>query len=585
IAGFLGALTLHLNKYLITITTVSAIGSIRGHTVYQAIDFEIIPVINPTGQTASPDSELLALVKNHLNSAKLYFSYTLDISNSLQRQAQKGTLPEAFSYTQFDDRFFWNKHLVRDLLAVDHPDISKFVLPVINGFVSLSKTTICGKRVTFGIISRRSRFRAGTRYFTRGVDGNGNVANFNETEQILILHDYDGEPTMSYVQIRGSVPLVWQEINTLKYVPALHIGTPSRLPQDPRKLDASSKAASANSTFTSVQSLGLPATEKHLQQLLAYYNQVYIVNLVNNKGRERRIKSALEVAMSNLEKYADRVKYVYFDFHHECSGMRWDRVSLLVDLLRAQGLAIDDFNVNNSLWFEAHMLSSTGVASSSTLVTDRLQTAVVRTNCMDCLDRTNVVQSFIARWVLHQQLMSYGIINTLSTSFDGVDPAFESMFRNTWAENGNVISEAYSGTGALKTDFTRTGRRTRRGALSDLYNSIHRYILNNFYDGHRQDAYDLFLGVYDPATDSTLAEALTYDKRPLLLQAAPYLIYSGILMLIAAWLLPRQNVESRMPMSLFVLLWIGILLYGLSLVLLNRTSYVNWPKLSPPDFV
>ena len=52
----------------------------------------------------------------------------------------------------------------------------------------------------------------------------------------------------------------------------------------------------------------------------------------------------------------------------------------------------------------------------------------------------------------------------------------------------------YSGTGALKTDFTRTGQRTRAGALQDLTNSIIRYGKNNFFDGSRQDAFDLVLG-------------------------------------------------------------------------------------------
>lgn len=45
---------------------------------------------------------------------------------------------------------------------------------------------------------------------------------------------------------------------------------------------------------------------------------------------------------------------------------------------------------------------------------------------------------------------------------------------------------AYSGTGALKTDFTKTGRRTRQGMFEDLSNSVMRYLKNNFFDGARQ---------------------------------------------------------------------------------------------------
>ena len=78
------------------------------------------------------------------------------------------------------------------------------------------------------IISRRNRYRAGTRYFRRGIDHEGHVANFVETEQILLL-DRMGKPTgdlgarLSFVQIRGSVPVYWAEINTLRYKPDLQI--------------------------------------------------------------------------------------------------------------------------------------------------------------------------------------------------------------------------------------------------------------------------------------------------------------------------------------------------------------------------
>ena len=123
------------------------------------------------------------------------------------------------------------------------------------------------------------------------------------------------------------------------------------------------------------------------------------------------------------------------------------------------------------------------------------QTSVIRTNCMDCLDRTNVVQSTFARCVITRQLIDCGVFKET----DRVDmfPDFERMFRNSmacskssdvivWADNANVVSKAYSGTGALKTDFTRTGKRSTSGLLLDGQNSVERYILNNFFDVTRQ---------------------------------------------------------------------------------------------------
>ena len=84
-----------------------------------------------------------------------------------------------------------------------------------------------GRKLQLCLVSRRSRFRAGTRYFRRGIDHDGHVANFNETEQIATVPSQTGPTeaatTLSFVQIRGSVPVFWAEINTLRYKPDLQI--------------------------------------------------------------------------------------------------------------------------------------------------------------------------------------------------------------------------------------------------------------------------------------------------------------------------------------------------------------------------
>ena len=53
------------------------------------------------------------------------------------------------------------------------------------------------------------------------------------------------------------------------------------------------------------------------------------------------------------------------------------------------------------------------------------------------------------------------------------------------------MSNLYTGTPALKTDFTRTGKRTYRGAMNDGINSVTRYYINNFTDGYFCDCLDL----------------------------------------------------------------------------------------------
>lgn len=124
------------------------------------------------------------------------------------------------------------------------------------------------------------------------------------------------------------------------------------------------------------------------------------------------------------------------------------------------------------------------------------QKGVIRTNCMDCLDRTNVVQSAIGRHILNHQLLRLGIASFPDKGLS-VYEDFENVFNNVWANNGDAISREYAGTSALKGDFTRTGKRNLQGMMNDATNSIARMYQNTFKDYFRQAAIDYLLGETD----------------------------------------------------------------------------------------
>ena len=68
------------------------------------------------------------------------------------------------------------------------------------------------------LISRRSIYRNGRRFNTRGADEEGHVANFVESEQIVERED---GRVYSHVQVRGSIPLEWTQRPYLKYTPKI----------------------------------------------------------------------------------------------------------------------------------------------------------------------------------------------------------------------------------------------------------------------------------------------------------------------------------------------------------------------------
>lgn len=511
-------------------------GTLLGHLIFKVKSFDIIPFHEYTF-TDSTEETYVELVKNHLSAAPLYFSHTYDLTNAFQRHNNQ------VGWKKADERFFWNQYILHDLIemAENHISVQDFICPMIYGYVNIIPTTINNQLVTFGLITRRSKHRAGTRYFRRGIDSDGNVANFNETEQILCVptpstdneHDVS---VFSYVQTRGSIPVQWAEINNLRYRPKLN-----------------------------VLSHAVDSAREHFSQQKQIYGKNYLVNLVNQSGYELPVKTAYEMLVNELND--PELSYIYFDFHHECSKMRWDRVQLLIENLEAMGL-------DEQKWFQAKF----GNEKKAVL---EVQTSVVRTNCMDCLDRTNVVQSQLAKWVLQKQLIVAGVLPNSNHIIWDIDPAFTAVFRGMWADNANVVSTSYSGTGALKTDFTRLGKRTKLGALSDLRNSISRYFKNNLLDGPRQDGFDLFLGsakAYD-----TLVDPFT-DYRPIIYQCMPYFFSGSVIMLLAAFLFPKESLTWSLN-RLFLVLWTGAVAFSLKFVLDNGIQYVNWPKLIDLDYV
>lgn len=530
VSAVLGTIRFRINKYLVLVDKHEVTGTALGKKIARVVSHKILPLGNESlSKKDAEESSYLALLEQHLKLASLFFSLdnAYDLTNSLQRQLADGV-------TKPDARFFWNQYLSEELIAAG---ASAFVTPTIYGYFKSHTTEFKGhQKLDFALLTRRSWSRAGTRYFRRGIDEDGNVANFNETEQIFLTSD---NQLFAFLQTRGSVPVYWSEINDLKYKPNLAIS--SRPSQD--------------------------ATAKHFEQQVKLYGDNYLVNLVNQSGYEKPVKDAYEEAVQTLPaSLAQKVKYIYFDFHHECSKMRWDRVKLLLEHLTQLG-----FNNDN---FFAYDLNTNTVNS--------VQNKVVRTNCMDCLDRTNVVQSMLGRWVLQRQLELNNYLSSAGQPWELVDPDFNLFFQSFWADNADAVSNAYSGTGALKTDYTRTGKRTKMGALQDLNNSITRYYLNNLRDGHRQDAYDLFLGNYRPFRDSINSPFV--DKRSPYIQLLPYIIGASFFVLLSLLFWPTGSLLSWK--NIFIVSGcLYVFLKNAYYLVKNGYQFVDWPKLVPLDFL
>lgn len=147
-----------------------------------------------------------------------------------------------------------------------------------------------------------------------------------------------------------------------------------------------------------------------------------------------------------------------------------------------------------------------------------------------------------------------------------------------------MISKQYSGTGALKTDFTRTGKRTAIGAANDGVNSLVRYIKNNFCDGDRQDSLDLFLGKYHVDKDYSPFEDAT-DPSYFYLVPCMMLVVMAILFLNLLLSLHGKKIFTRgdfIIKQLITFICLVLLYSSVKFIKSHGTEFVNMPKLVPP---
>uniref|UniRef100_A0A8C1JRW3 BAG family molecular chaperone regulator 3-like n=1 Tax=Cyprinus carpio TaxID=7962 RepID=A0A8C1JRW3_CYPCA len=354
-----------------------------------------------------------------------------------------------------DDRFFWNKHMIKDLIDLQVPQVDFWLIPIIQGFVQVEELVVnynessdeersspetplqestcvddIHPRFTVALISRRSRHRAGMRYKRRGVDTDGHVANYVETEQIIHVHSH----TLSFVQTRGSVPVFWSQAG-YRYNPR------PRIEKGERET--------------------MPYFASHFEQQVQIYKKLVIINLVDQNGREKMIGDAYlkQVLLYNNP----NLTYVSFDFHEHCRGMKFENVQTLTD-------AISDI-ITDMRWVYIKMWLLGALAYCS-----------------------------------HRTVQCLCLTQLLSLKKLGVMPPEQPLplkcyriYQVMWANNGDTISRQYAGTAALKGDFTRTGERRLAGVMKDGVNSANRYYLNRFRDAYRQAVIDLMMGL--PVTE------------------------------------------------------------------------------------
>ncbi|KAK0400060.1 hypothetical protein QR680_003335 [Steinernema hermaphroditum] len=420
--GLIGILhTSRQEGYLGVVTGVLTVGQLHGCDIYKVTNVQFLPLF--CAPSYVNDTRIVDL-QRLLSSGMFFFACSGDSGTplfDLTLCAQE----RRFNNVS-DHRFFWNRTLHFPFEKYGVPG-DEWCLRLMSGSV-LVKTVYVGQHVAkFALISRLSLERVGTRFNVRGVNDYGSVANFVETEQLII---YDNRES-SFVQIRGSVPLFWDQ-------PGIQVGS--------HKVQLRAFEVSA------------PAFGRHFDKLKKQYGQICIVNLLGSKEGERKLSQAFASAHKSGES-TKGVPYIAFDYHAQ---------------MKASKESIKQLENKLTGYLDAHSFYHAAANS-----VQRQQAGVIRTNCLDCLDRTNCVQSMLGLKVLKNQLELVLDESTKANIF----ARFEDTAKDVWQKNGDQCSVIYAGTGALE----------GKSKLKDASRSLARTIQNNLMDSSKQESFDLLL--------------------------------------------------------------------------------------------
>ncbi|CRG98389.1 inositol-phosphate phosphatase, putative [Plasmodium relictum] len=414
----------------------------------------------------------------------MYYSYDFDLTQSIQNKMKKNIEEKEVEplssssnrrkslLNMCEKKFMWNYQMIKKMKNKSKIDDNWFC-SLIQGYISYTSIEINKKCLELLLISRRSAVLGGTRFNKRGINDDGYVANYVETEQIVRIsnkninfsdrfdqtnnfplnsnelkkknlktfieknekkqnsfiggsssssnkiekknvigsvnnnnnfnninndnsnsNNYNNNNNsnnsnnsinnnnnnnnsnifenrmISLVQIRGSIPLFWKQHSMSSHV---------------------------NIQRSSL--LSIKAFKEHNKKLINNYgNNIYYINLLSqSKSNEKKLTKKMVELINYIKKdkyykEKDFINYIEYDFHISVKNKGFEdamndfinkillkeikNVSFFIEPLRNNENSV---NINNSYNF---------------------QNGVFRTNCLDCLDRTNVFQYYYALYFI-----------------------------------------------------------------------------------------------------------------------------------------------------------------------------------------
>lgn len=458
-----GFFKLTLGYYAILVTNISKIGKIGRHIVNRIDKIKILPLFTVNDDLNTEiEKKYLKMYQDFDLCGQSYFSYTYDLSKSLQRNYVE-SINENYST---DNCFIWNScHLEEFQGFITN---KSWLINCIYGFYEQVQCKIYGFKFYVTIIARRNKNFAGTRYLKRGISDDGHVGNEVETEQILeeISTTSSINPHItSYIHIRGSVPIYWYQIK-------------KRIEPKP-----DIKINYCDPYYNS--------TKHHFDSLIKRYGHPIIACNLTKKKEDHKQEMLLNDSYSsainliNQEILYEEYKLIYyhFDLKHERKDPKFFRKF---------------FNISQNFLDCTNIFGYLPYIRSKNSFKIFLQSGVIRSNCVDCLDRTNVFQQFIGTAVLFNQLKLMGI-DLIVPDTNSENEMF-GVLTEIYKRMGHILSSQYAGSEAHKQSIQETRSKITKliDKVPEFINTFKRYFNNSWNDQYKQMCINLFMAKFIP---------------------------------------------------------------------------------------
>ena len=486
INSIFGFIKFNMGYYALLACDSEIVGKIGRNIIYRVDKLKFFPLFQidenfKKSEEWAEEKKYMNLVQSFSYDKQLYFSYSYNLTNPLQRnfvesfkkdmvynfvnEAYKNIVGKISLEKSTNYFFTWNYFHIEEffkLIIEDYENYQSWLNYFIYGYFGQNFCNIKGLWLQISVIARRNRHFAGTRYLKRGITSDGNVANDVETEQILeeVSGWIDRPKISSFIQIRGSIPVYWSQIQDAFY-------------QKPE-------------IKVNLSDIRYDATKRHFSSLIERYGVPCIVFNLTKKIEDGKKQETL---LNDL--YYDGINYIN-DSIKDFEKILYYHYDLKYERTKS------DF-YKQFYEISCPLISKTNLFSFIPDLKNKynisLQNGVIRTNCIDCLDRTNVFQQILGIAVLIIQLRLIGVNETFP---ENENETIYGILTGMYKKMGHDLSNQYTGTISLKQSIT--DHRNIFDKIVDtgyeIMIAIKRSMINYFSDQTKQNAMNLFLGKY-----------------------------------------------------------------------------------------